>query len=183
MASTTTQWLSLPGLLLLVATNSAPVVASWVAGKCAAWPLDCGAVLPDGERLLGANKTWRGLAAAILAGAALAAWLAIGPAHGAAAGAATTAGDALSSFVKRRLRLRPGTWVPLLDQLPEAALPLLVAWRTLALGLGSFLGTILAFCLLDLVASKTLGSSRRRRPTMPEPGPSAHPGGGGQGRQ
>lgn len=164
-------WLSPPGLALLLATNTAPVLALWLLRGRGAAPLDGGLVLRDGERLLGSHKTWRGLIAAVLAGAGCAPWLGIPVTAGALAGALTIAGDALSSFAKRRLRVPPGTWIPGLDQLPESALPLLAVWGPLQLDLLRYAATVVVFSLLDLVASRTLGSSRRRRPAPPPPPP------------
>ncbi|HEX5050448.1 MAG TPA: CDP-archaeol synthase [Planctomycetota bacterium] len=161
-------WLSLPGLALLVAANTAPVVAASLAGQRAAWPLDCGLVLGDGRRLLGGHKTWRGLAAATLAAGAVA--LAFGLAFrvGALAGASTIAGDALSSFVKRRLDRAPGAWIPGLDQLPESVLPLAVSWHALGLDAPRFTLTVAVFTVLDLLASRLFGSSRRSRRPPPD---------------
>jgi len=157
------QWISWQGLVLLMLANSAPVAVSWLAGTRAAWPLDFGITLADGERLLGAHKTWRGLLAAALAcGAA-------GPAMGlpalpcAGLGALAMAGDAISSFIKRRLRRGPGAWLPGLDQVPEAVLPLAAGWQVLELDPARFVGTLLAFTLLGMLASRTLGSSRKPR--------------------
>ncbi len=154
-------WISLRGLALLVAANSAPVIVAWIAGSRVNWPLDGGKMMRDGRQVLGAHKTWRGLAAAVLlaGGVALALGLSFGA--GAAFGVAAMLGDALSSFVKRRLDCKPGTWIPGLDQLPEAALPLGLGYGFLGLNAASFAGTLLAFSALDLIASRTLGSSRR----------------------
>jgi len=52
---------------LLVAANATPVIDAKLARQRCAWPLDCGFVLSDGERLFGAHKTWRGLAGGALA--------------------------------------------------------------------------------------------------------------------
>lgn len=160
------QWLSPAGLALLVATNSLPVVAGWMFGERCAWPLDGGRVLRDGERLLGSHKTWRGLAAGVLAGAVVGTALGFGAWSGALAGSLAIAGDAVSSFAKRRLHTRPGAWVPFLDQLPEATLPLAALWQPLALDWRTAAGTVAAFTALDLVAARLLGSSAPpRRPT------------------
>ena len=157
------EWISARGLLLLVATNSAPVLVSWIAGTRGNWPIDFGVSLPDGRRLLGSHKTWRGVAAAALAAGCLALPLGLPFGFGAAFGAAAMAGDAVSSFVKRRIDCKPGAWIPGLDQLPEAALPLLLGYGFLELNAASFLGTLLVFSGLDLIASRVLGSSRPRR--------------------
>jgi CDP-2,3-bis-(O-geranylgeranyl)-sn-glycerol synthase len=160
------EWISTRGLLLLVATNSAPVLVSWIAGTRGSWPLDFGVSLPDGRRILGSHKTWRGVAAAVLVAGCLARPLGLPFGFGAAFGAAAMLGDAVSSFIKRRIDCKPGAWIPGLDQLPEAALPLLLGYSFLDLNAMSFLGTMLVFSALDLLASRVLGSSRsqeRRR--------------------
>jgi CDP-2,3-bis-(O-geranylgeranyl)-sn-glycerol synthase len=154
-------WISWRGLALLIAANSAPVIAAWAAGPRASWPLDAGATLPDGRRVLGAHKTWRGLAAGVVLAGCLAPVLGLTIGACAAFGAAAMIGDALSSFAKRRLGCQPGAWIPGLDQLPEAALPLWLGYGFLGLEAASFLGTLLAFTGLDLVASRAVGSSRR----------------------
>jgi CDP-2,3-bis-(O-geranylgeranyl)-sn-glycerol synthase len=87
-----------------------------------------------GVRIFGAHKTWRGLVAGVVAGAAVglvqealsAAGLHVGPvlpaavpsgAAGAALGLGAGVGDAVKSFLKRRAGIAPGgTWIPF-DQL------------------------------------------------------------------
>jgi CDP-2,3-bis-(O-geranylgeranyl)-sn-glycerol synthase len=117
-------------------------------------PLDFGVSLPDGERLFGSHKTWRGLLAAAAVSGIAAAILGWGFLTGVGFGAASLAGDALSSGIKRRLRLPPGSEVPGLDQVPEALLPLAVFAPALDLGLGTIAGVALAFTILDLAASR-----------------------------
>ena len=157
-------WVSPTALVLLIVANSAPVVAGWLTGPRTAWPLDLGLRLADGERLLGAHKTWRGMVAATAAAMLVAILAGVPAAVGAAFGALAMAGDAISSFLKRRLRLRPGQWVPLLDQLPEALLPMWVLADELGLAATAITGTFLSFAALGMVASRTLGSSRKPRP-------------------
>ena len=117
-------------------------------------PLDCGLRFRDGRRLLGDHKTWKGLLAGAL-GCGLTAML-TGPgfAVGAGFGALSLAGDALSSAVKRRLALTPGTEIPLLDQLPEALLPSMVLAGALRLGAAEILASALAFLVLDLLVTR-----------------------------
>ncbi len=161
-------WISLPGLSFVIVTNSAPVVVARLAGARGAWPIDGGLVLRDGQRLLGAHKTWRGLVAGVAAGAILAPWIDVPWWLGGLAGATTIVGDALSSFAKRRLRLQSGSFCPGIDQLPEAVLPLLVLWRPLGLGPLAATATVAVFVALGSVASRLVGSSRRHRPAGPE---------------
>ncbi|MFO1427354.1 MAG: CDP-archaeol synthase [Steroidobacteraceae bacterium] len=88
----------------------------------------------------------------MLGAAVFGALLGVGPAAGAAFGLASLAGDLASAFAKRRLGLASGSAAPLLDQLPEALLPLLLLRGHLGLGTPAVLGTALAFTLLDLVS-------------------------------
>jgi CDP-2,3-bis-(O-geranylgeranyl)-sn-glycerol synthase len=154
----------LAALLLVIVANLAP----WAAGRLTPrrWraPLDGGAELADGRRLLGDHKTWCGLAAGILACAAVARLLRQPLLLGAAFGALALAADAASSFSKRRLRLRPGTEIPGLDQLPEALVPLLVLARPLGLRFTDAIAVASAFMLLDLATLRlrqpAVGSER-----------------------
>ncbi|MYB40040.1 CDP-archaeol synthase [Candidatus Saccharibacteria bacterium] len=98
-------------------------------------PLDCG-LKYGGQRLLGDNKTWRGLALGAffggLSGAVLATLSSLIPyvgrvdvfsseinlvLLGVLLGCGALAGDALKSFCKRRIGLRPGQSWPVMDQI------------------------------------------------------------------
>jgi len=140
-------------LLLLCAANATAWAAGRIFGAHWAAPLDFGVVLKDGQRLFGSHKTWRGLLAGAAASGILAAALGLGFLLGAAFGATSLAGDALSSTIKRRLRREPGTEVPLIDQVPEAILPLAVFGPALGLGFLAMVGVTLAFTLLDIAAT------------------------------
>lgn len=58
-------------LALLSAANAVPVIVAQLVRERWSTPLDFGYVMPDGERLFGSHKTWRGLVSGILAGAAV----------------------------------------------------------------------------------------------------------------
>jgi CDP-2,3-bis-(O-geranylgeranyl)-sn-glycerol synthase len=73
---------------------------------------------------------------------------------GAGFGAASLLGDAISSGVKRRLQLPPGTEVPGLDQLPEALLPLVIFAPALGLGVAEVAAVAAAFLALDLLVAR-----------------------------
>ena len=56
-------------LVLLVAVNGAPILAARLLGGRWDAPVDGGCRCPDGHRVFGAAKTWRGRLAGLLAGA------------------------------------------------------------------------------------------------------------------
>jgi CDP-2,3-bis-(O-geranylgeranyl)-sn-glycerol synthase len=63
-------------------------------------------------------------------------------------------GDLASSFVKRRMHWPAGHSAPLLDQLPESLLPLILFAEALTLTHTSIFGTALLFTLLDLATER-----------------------------
>lgn len=141
-------------LLLVVLANS----AAWASG-CAvrgrwAAPLDFGCILWDGRRLFGSHKTWRGLIAAMLVCGLAAQVSGLTWILGAGFGAASLLGDALSSGIKRRFALPPGTDVPGLDQMPESLLPAVIFAPALGLGVIEVAAVVTGFLLLDLLAMR-----------------------------
>ncbi|MCG3143427.1 MAG: hypothetical protein HONDAALG_00775 [Gammaproteobacteria bacterium] len=110
-------------LLLIFVANSAPVVAGDLLGRRWERPIDAGLRLRDGRPLLGRSKTWRGLAAALIATTAAALLLGSHWRTGMAAGALSMSGDLIASFSKRRLGYAPSDRAPLLDSVPESLLP------------------------------------------------------------
>lgn len=152
--------LAIRALFLVAVASSVPWALGRACGGSCAWPLDFGYTLPDGQRLFGAHKTWRGLIAGICACSIAGSLVGTGFLPGAAVGSLALAGDALSSAVKRRLRRPPGAEVPGLDQLPEVLLPLLVLQRPLGISMAAVIGVTLVFTVLD-VALTPLRHPRR----------------------
>lgn len=84
-------------------------------------PLDRGRNFVDGERILGSHKTVRGFVAGVVAGTI------IGVAEslvdnslllaGFLIAVGAVLGDLLGAFVKRRLKMKPGSSFPVVDQL------------------------------------------------------------------
>lgn len=150
-------------LLLLILANSLP----WLLGRALrgrrAARLDLGLTLPDGRPLLGNHKTWRGLAVAACGCAGAAVLCGLHWWTGAEFAAISLSGDALSSFCKRRLGVAPGTSMPLLDQLPEAALPLSALRSSLGLNAIAIVAVTGTFALLDMLASALLRRSIESR--------------------
>ena len=147
-------------LILVLVANGAPVLLAILWGGPGR-PLDGGRRLGDGRPLLGPSKTWRGLLAS-LGTTPLAAWiLGYDWPLGLAAALGAMTGDLLASFAKRRLGLASGASVPVLDQVPEALLPILLvggglSWPDMAL-------VVLGFTLLDLILTPLAVAGRRRR--------------------
>jgi len=145
---------ALLALLLVVTANATPWLLAVGFGDRGAAPLDHGLVLPDGKRLLGAHKTWRGLIGGTLACACVGAATGVGFGIGALFGMIALAGDAAASFVKRRADLAPGSEVPGLDQLPETLLPMWVLAPQLRLTWIDIIVVACAFMLLDGVTAR-----------------------------
>jgi len=143
-------WLGLRLLLLLGVANSAPIVAKRLLGDRWAAPLDFGLNFFDGRPLLGPGKTIRGVVAAAVATAPAAWALGISPQLGALIGVVSMAGDALASFVKRRLRVAPSGRATGLDQVPESLLPLLAVQGQLDLSMAQILAISAAFFVLEI---------------------------------
>jgi CDP-2,3-bis-(O-geranylgeranyl)-sn-glycerol synthase len=141
-------------LLLVLTANAAPWLLDRLIGKRGTAPIDHGLRLPDHRRVFGAHKTWRGFAAGIVATAIVAFACGIGLLTGALFGALALIGDALTSFVKRRLGLTPGSEVPGLDQLPEALLPLTVLAAHLELTLLEVAVVAFTFMVVDIVSMR-----------------------------
>jgi len=97
-------------------TNGAPVIFG--GGK----PVDFGKTFTDGERILGSNKTFRGLISGLAVGGTVgliqsyvfsANLLPIAI----LASVGALIGDLVGAFLKRRMRIKPGGLLPGVDQL------------------------------------------------------------------
>jgi CDP-2,3-bis-(O-geranylgeranyl)-sn-glycerol synthase len=141
-------------LTLLSAANAVPVVVAKLVGHRWATPLDFGWILPDGERLFGSHKTWRGLASGVVACTLIGLLFDLPPIVGAGFGCASLMADALSSAAKRRMHLEPGTEHVGLDQIGEALLPLVLFAPTLSLGLGEVIAVTATFIVLDIATAQ-----------------------------
>lgn len=112
-------------LILVAVANAIPVFAKKILGRALSWPLDGGAVFADGQPLLGASKTIRGVALSVLVTPLAAVLIGLSGQIGLVVALSAMAGDLASSFVKRRMGLPPSSMAIGLDQIPEALLPLL----------------------------------------------------------
>jgi hypothetical protein len=146
-------------LALLVAANAAPVVVAKLARDRWAAPLDFGWVLPDGERLFGSHKTWRGLVSGIAASAGVGLLFGVTPLISVGFACASLLADAASSAAKRRMHLKPGTEYPGLDQVGEVLVPLALFASPLSLEWSEVILVAVTFSVLDIA---TAGLRHRR---------------------
>ena len=96
-------------------------------GTALAYPLDNGVTLADGQPVFGRSKTIRGVALSIGVTTLVAPWAGLSPAAGLLASTMAMIGDLFSSFIKRRMKLAPGSMALGLDQIPESLLPAMAA--------------------------------------------------------
>jgi len=95
--------------------NATPLIVARLIGKT--HPLDGGRLFVDGQRILGDGKSIEGFISGILAGVLAGVIWGLTLLHSFMLAFGTMLGDALGSFIKRRLRLERGSPAPLLDQL------------------------------------------------------------------
>ena len=97
-------------------TNAAPVIFG------GGLPIDLGRVLPDGERVFGDHKTVRGFLSGLIVGGIVGLLESVFsgiPLFEMAilASIGSLLGDLTGAFIKRRLRIKPGKPLPVVDQL------------------------------------------------------------------
>jgi CDP-diglyceride synthetase len=143
-------------LIMLLASNAAPILVAWLFRSAGELPLDLGSRLADGRPLFGSSKTWRGLVASLVVACVLSAALGFGYLFGLAFGSLVMTGDLFSSFVKRRRGLAPGDQSLGLDQLPESIAPTLYAVAVTGIQWWWAILLPLAFMLLELAVSRPL---------------------------
>ena len=148
--------LALQLLALLVVVNGAPILARRLLGNRGALAVDLGMRFPDGRPWLGSSKTWRGIVAAAAGGAVAAPLLGLAPALGVTMALWAMLGDLLSSFIKRRAGIEPSGNAPVLDQVPEALLPVLAVQPRLGLEWTAAAAVVAGFVLINLVFSPLL---------------------------
>jgi len=110
-------WLSALYIILpIYCANGAPVIFG--GGR----PIDLGRNFVDGERLLGDHKTFRGFICGLIVGTIVGALLTYALSENLLpiaieASLGALLGDMAGAFVKRRLRIKPGGPLPIVDQL------------------------------------------------------------------
>ena len=143
-------------LILLVLANGTPMLVGKALRSRWSLPLDGGIEFIDGRPLFGRSKTIRGVVVAVLATTGGAAALGLGWQIGALFGALAMAGDLFSSFVKRRLGLRPSSPALGLDQIPELLFPLLGCRNLLSLTVAEIGVVVALFFVGEVLLSRLL---------------------------
>jgi len=150
-------------LLLLIVANGAPIIVERFMGTTWNCPLDAGLRFFDGRPLLGSSKTLRGLCSSIAVTALVAPLVGFGALQGAVLAALSMMGDAVSSFIKRRLGMAPSSMAPGLDQIPESLLPLWFLRAALGLDGWDVARLTAMFFVADLLLSRILFRLRIRK--------------------
>lgn len=140
-------------ILLLVIANATPLLVGVLAGRRLDTPLDGNRRFVDGRPLFGPAKTFRGAGSSIAATALVAPLFGLTFLQGAVFGLLAMLGDLLSSFAKRRLGIAASRSAPLLDQLPETLLPLLLLQPTMGFSTREMLMAALVFGIIDWLYS------------------------------
>lgn len=145
-----------------MAANMAPVLAArynWLPQFA----------FPINERYLGSNKTWRGVVVGVICGFIVGYIQYGGTGYGLAAGgllgAGALLGDAVKSFLKRRLNIAPGRAWPVWDQIDFVVGAAFASWwlvpitlahllvAIIVLGFGSYLTSVIG---MELKIKKSL---------------------------
>ena len=152
-------------LLLIIIANGTPIVVRQLLCDAYDVAVDFGKKLPDGKPVFGSSKTWRGIVSALVVTAA-AAWLFGYPAEtGLLVAAYAMLGDLTSSFIKRRLSMKPSSMAPLLDQALESFFPAFMLMSTFELDISAVIQLVLIFVIIELVLSHILYRwGMRKRP-------------------
>ena len=143
-------------LVLLTLANGTPVIAKKLLGNFFSQPLDGGATFFDGQPLFGPSKTIRGIVLSILITAGSAPLIGLQWNIGALAAAMAMAGDLLSSFLKRRLKMAPSSRATGLDQIPESLFPAFAARSMLGLTSLEIILVVAIFFIAEVVLSQLL---------------------------
>ncbi|HSP00063.1 MAG TPA: CDP-archaeol synthase [Thioalkalivibrio sp.] len=148
--------ISLELFVMLVLANGAPVLAARLSGRRWSAPVDGGRLWRDGRPLLGPSKTWRGVLSGMLACGLFALITGIGLIFGLLFGLLGLIGDMISSFIKRRAGLASSARATGLDQVPEALLPMILAWFWLELSWFSVAAVVVLFTVSNILLSPLL---------------------------
>lgn len=152
-----TIWLILPAYV----ANGSPIISIKILGYMGIkkHPIDKGKNFVDGRRVFGDNKTWEGFITGVLAGVLTSLiqtffssdkYLYI--IRGLVLSIGAMSGDLLGAFIKRRLGIKPGDPLPILDQVLFllTAIMLSIATKTIDISLKQFFFAIVITIALHI---------------------------------
>jgi CDP-diglyceride synthetase len=143
-------------LFLIIVANASPILLRYLMRDIFSYPIDFNCRYTDGKPLFGSAKTWRGLMGSLLITSLSAQMIGHDFETGLLVASGAMCGDLLSSFLKRRLGMRSSTRAPLLDQVPESLIPVLLLMQTFHLSIAAIAALVLVFFLLDVMLSRFL---------------------------
>lgn len=142
--------------LVVCAANAIPLLAYDVFKSRWSMPVDGGRMLKDGQRLFGPAKTVRGIVLSLVLTPLFGFFIGFPLRGGLVVAAGAMTGDLLSSFIKRRMRMKAGSMAFGVDQIPEILIPLLMVRRAVGLSGLEIAGAVSVFIVFELVASRLL---------------------------
>lgn len=149
-------------LLLLIIANGMPIIMQKIMRNKWQFPIDAGILFYDKQPLFGSTKTVRGFVASIIVTSFAAPLFGMEIVQGGVFALWAMAGDLLSSFIKRRLKMKPSSMALGLDQIPESLLPLLALQDYLQITLIDVVNIVLLFLVCELALSRLLYHLRIR---------------------
>ena len=143
-------------LLLIIIANGAPILIRVLLRDRFDRAVDFGQKMPDGKHVFGTSKTWRGIFAALISTAIVAALLGHPVEIGILVALYAVTGDLVSSFIKRRMAMEPSSMAPVIDQVPESLLPAIMLKQHFGLDYFGVFQLVLIFIIIELVLSHIL---------------------------
>ena len=138
-------------LLLIIIANGAPILIRVLLHDRFDRAVDFGQKMPDGRHVFGSSKTWRGIFAALISTGLAAPVLGHPVEVGLLVALYAVAGDLISSFIKRRLKMAPSSMSPILDQVTDSLLPAIMLKQDLGLDYFGVIHLVLIFIILELL--------------------------------
>ena len=136
--------------------NASPIIARKLLADKWGFSIDGGLKFFDGQDILGASKTWRGIITSLIFTPSLSLLLGDSIQTGILIALLAMSGDLISSFIKRRFKQPPSSMAPLLDQIPESFLPAFFMMHHFQLNIQDILILITIFIIFELSVSRIL---------------------------
>ncbi|MEM0372176.1 MAG: CDP-2,3-bis-(O-geranylgeranyl)-sn-glycerol synthase [Ignisphaera sp.] len=154
-------WIILPAYT----ANGAPIIAAKIMDTFGfkKHPIDGGKMFIDGRRIFGDNKTWEGFIAGIIVGVLTSiiqmffevsiSLHSLYLIRGIALGFGAMMGDLIGAFIKRRLGLKPGAPLPLIDQLSFLLVAIAVSLKFIDITFKQFVYIVITTVILHITTN------------------------------